>query len=66
MVAVQGFPEKDARFSKLKNISDLLCDDEEVKIKENMDSKYVNNRASFLGNPVGWVLVRPTTKSRRT
>ena len=31
-----GFPIKDARFSKLKNISDLLSDDKEGKIKENI------------------------------
>ena len=31
-----GFPIKDASFSKLKNISDLLSD-KEGKIKENMD-----------------------------
>ena len=27
-----GFPKRDAHFSKLKNISDLLSDDEEGKI----------------------------------
>ena len=32
-----GLPIKVARFSKLKNISDLLSDDKEGKIKENMD-----------------------------
>ena len=31
-----GLPIKDARFSKYKTISDLLCDDKEGKIKENM------------------------------
>ena len=31
-----GFPKKDARFSKLKNISDLLSDYKEGKMKENM------------------------------
>ena len=29
-----GFPIKEARFSKLKNMPDLLSDDEEGKIKE--------------------------------
>ena len=32
-----GFPIKDARFSKLKSILDLLSDDKEDKIKENID-----------------------------
>ena len=32
-----GFPIKDARFLKLKNISGLLSDGKEGKIKENMD-----------------------------
>ena len=32
-----GFPIKDASFSKFKNISDLLSENKEVKIKENMD-----------------------------
>ena len=32
-----GFLIEDARFSKLKNISYLLSDEEEGKIKENMD-----------------------------
>ena len=32
-----GFPIKEARFSKLKNMPDLLSDDEEGKIKENID-----------------------------
>ena len=36
-VYISGFPIKDARFTKLKNISDLLSDDKEGKIKENMD-----------------------------
>ena len=29
--------QKDARFSKIKNISDLLSDDEEVKLIWNID-----------------------------
>ena len=29
---VQGFPKKDARFLKLKNIPDLLSDEKEGKI----------------------------------
>jgi len=32
-----GFPIKDARFSKLKYISDILSDIKEGKIKENME-----------------------------
>ena len=32
-----GFPIKDARFSKLKNIPDILSDDKEGKITENID-----------------------------
>ena len=32
MIAVQGFPKKDARFSKIKNIPDLRRDDKEGKI----------------------------------
>ena len=47
-----GFPKKDARFSKLKNIPDILSDDKEGKITENIEYKYFSNRASFLGNPV--------------
>ena len=47
---VQGFPKKDARFSKMKNMPDLLRDDREGKI---IDFKYLSNRASSKGNPVG-------------
>ena len=32
----KGFPKKDARFSKLKNIPDLLSDEKEGKIIENI------------------------------
>ena len=32
-----GFPKIDARFSKIKNISDLLSDDKEGKIMRNHD-----------------------------
>jgi len=32
-----GFPKKDARFSKIKNIADLLSDDKEGKIMWNID-----------------------------
>ena len=49
-VALTGFPIKDARFSKLKNIPFLLSDEKEVKIIENIEFKYFSNRA--LGNPV--------------
>ena len=60
-----GFPLKDARFPKLKNIPDLLSDDKEGKIKNN-DLKYFSNRASFMGNPVGRIGLRwkPKAKSR--
>ena len=47
-----GFPKKDARFSKLKNIPDQLSDDREGEMMENVDFKYSSNRASFMGNPV--------------
>ena len=47
-----GFPKKDARFSKLKNIPDLLSDEKDGKIMENIDFSYFSNRASFMGNPV--------------
>ena len=36
-IAYTGVPIKDARFSKLKNIPDLLSDDKEGKIEENID-----------------------------
>ena len=39
-VEVQGFPKKDARFSKLQNIPDLLSDEKEGKIMENIDFTY--------------------------
>ena len=48
-----GFPIKDARFSKLKNILFLLSDEKEGKIIENIDLKYFSNLASFVGNPFG-------------
>ena len=44
--------QKVARFSKIKNILDLLSDEKEGKIKENIDFSYFSNRASFMGNPV--------------
>ena len=44
--------KKDARFSKMKNMPDLLSDDRKGKIIENIDSKYLRNRASFLRKPV--------------
>ena len=37
---------------------DLLSDKKEGKIKENIDLKYLTNRASFLGNPVAAYLWR--------
>ena len=45
-----GFPKKIARFSKIKIISNLLCNDNEGKIIENIN--YFSNRSSFIGNPV--------------
>ena len=47
-----GFPKKDARFSKLKNIPYLLSDEKEGKIMENINFSYFINRASFMGNSV--------------
>ena len=34
---IQGFPKKDARFLKIKNIPDLLSDDKEDKLMGNFD-----------------------------
>ena len=34
---ITGFLQKDARFSKLKNIPDYLSDEKEGKIMENID-----------------------------
>ena len=39
MYVLQGFPLKDARFTNLKNIPDLLSDDKKGKIEENIDQK---------------------------
>ena len=47
-----GLPKKDARFSKLKNIPDLLSDAKDGRKMENIDFSYFSNRASFMGNPV--------------
>ena len=47
-----GFPKKDARYPKLKNIPDLLSDEKEGKLMENNDFSYLRYRASFMGNPV--------------
>ena len=49
-----GFPKKDARFSKIKNIPDLLSDDKEGKIMRNSDFRYFSNRASSLGKPLNY------------
>ena len=46
------FPINDARFSKMKNIPDLLSDERKGRIIENIDFKYLSNRASFMGNTV--------------
>ena len=51
-----GFPIKDARFSKLKNILFLRSDEKEGTIVENIDFEYSSNRTSFMGNPVAPVL----------
>ena len=48
---VKSSPRKDARFSKIRNIPDLLSVDEEGKLMENIDFKYFSNRASCMGNP---------------
>ena len=47
-----GFPKKDARLSKLKNIPDQLSDEKDNKIMENFDFSFFSNRASLMGNPV--------------
>ena len=44
--------KKDARFSKIKNIPDLLSDDNEGKLMRNIEFKYFSNRASFIVKPV--------------
>ena len=46
------FPIHDARFSKMKNIPDLLSDERKGRILENIDLKDLSNRASFMGNTV--------------
>ena len=46
------FPIKDARYLELKNILNLRSDEREGQIIENIDFKYLSNRASFIGNPV--------------
>ena len=48
-VQCTGFPIKDASFSKLKNISDLLSD-KEGKIKENIE-KIFQQSGVFFGKP---------------
>ena len=40
MQLIQGFPKKDARFSKIKNIPDLFSDDKECKIMWNIEFYY--------------------------
>ena len=47
-----GFPKKDARFSKLTSILDLLSYDREGKMIETIAFNYFSSRASFTGNPV--------------
>ena len=34
VIYIKGFPKKDARFSKIKNMPDPLSDDKEGKIKK--------------------------------
>ena len=34
---IRGFPKKDARFLKIKNIANLLSDNKEGKIMKNID-----------------------------
>ena len=45
-------PQKDASFSKSKNIPDQLSDDREGNIIQNIDFSYFSNGASFMGHPV--------------
>ena len=52
-----GFPKKDARLSKLKNIPDLLIGEKEGKIMKNIDFSYFSNRATFMANPVAFRLL---------
>ena len=52
LISYTGFPKKDARYPKLKNIPDLLSDEKESKIMENIDSSYFSNQESLMGNPV--------------
>ena len=47
-----GSPKRDARLLKLKIILILHNENREGKIIENIDIKYFNTRASFMGNPV--------------
>ena len=49
-----GFPIKDARFSKLKNIPDLLKDDKKSKIQKNIYRLEIFEESGVfcLGNPV--------------
>ena len=42
-----GFPKKK------KSVSDLLSAERKDKVKENVYFKYICNRASFMGDPVG-------------
>ena len=49
---LQGLPKQDVRFPKLRNVPDPLSDDNDGKIIGNIDFKYLNNRASFMGYPV--------------
>ena len=44
--------KRHARFSKIKNIIDLLCNDNEGEINDNINFNYFSNRASLMGNPV--------------
>ena len=40
-----------ACFSKLKDNPNLISNEKEGKIIEDIDSSYLSNRASFIGNP---------------
>ena len=50
--AIYRVSKKHARFSKLKNIPNLLSDDKERKIIQNIDFSYFSNRVSFMENHV--------------
>ena len=48
---LHGF-KKDARFSKLKSVPDLLSDNWEGKLTKNIEFTCFSNRGPFMENPV--------------